>query len=448
MERQIKHIQASRPVRSRRTFRVRASAACALIAIAGVTAACGSSNGSAGSAGSANAGTGGGNTAPGVSSQSIKIGLLTSFTGPLAATFASVPLGFEARIDLQNDQGGVNGRKIEIVKGDDQGAAVSSLAAAKTLVGQDKVFAIAGLGTYQFSPSKFLQQENVPVVGYSIDGGPEWAPPYTNTVAVLGSPAVDHPAPVSWGAFLKAQGATSVASVGAAAPSAQVIAKNIQSSAKAAGLTGAYLNTTIPLTQTAGFDSVVQAIKASGADAVTMSQGTAADLGLLSAIQQAGLKLKVTLVLPAVPSASINNAQVTTELQNTWSAWPVQPTTDGSAASKKITDALAKYVHQTGQPDQNELAAWATADAIITGLQKIGKNPTRASFLSTLHGLTGYDGGGTALTPVDITKAFAAGAQDGGPAPEDCLAYTQFTGTSYGAPTKICGGLVPNSNAS
>jgi branched-chain amino acid transport system substrate-binding protein len=372
--------------------------------------------------------------------------LLTSFTGPLAATFATVPTGFEARIALQNAEGGVDGRKIEVVQGDDQGSASQALAAAKTLVAHN-VFAIGGLGTYQFAASPYLKQQDTPVVGYSIDGGPEWAPPYTNTVAVLGSPNPKYPAAVAWGNFLKSHGATSVAAVGAAAPSAQVIAKNILASAKAAGVATPYLNVTIPLAQTAGFDPVVQAIKASGADAVTMSQGTAADLGLLSAIQQAGLKLKVILVLPAVPSASINNAQVKTEIANTWSAWPVLPPIAKNATSATITGALAKYEHQTTQPDQDELAAWASADAIIKGLQAAGNNPTQATFLAKLKAMTNYDGGGTALSPTNIATAFGAGAQDAGSAPGDCLAFTQYVGAGYQSPITVCGGLVPNSDA-
>ena len=274
----------TRPPHKKGASRARAVAAGAVLTAVAVTAAACSSGSSSTTGGTAAAAGGSGGSSPGVSSSTIKIGLLTSFTGPLAATFSTVATGFEARIAMQNAEGGVDGRKIQIVKGDDQGSATAALSAAKTLVEQDGVFAVGGLGTYVFAAASYLQQINIPVVGYSIEGGPEWAPPTTNTVAVLGSPNPSHPAPVAWGTFLKSHGATSVAAVGAAAPSAQVIAKNIVASAKAAGLKAPYLNTTIPLSQTAGFDSVVQAIKSSGADAVTMSQGTAADLGLLSAI--------------------------------------------------------------------------------------------------------------------------------------------------------------------
>ena len=438
-------ITGNRSPRQQRSFMARVAAAGAVLTALTVTAACSSnSNSSSGSSGNAVSGTG---STPGVNSSTIKVGLLTSLTGPLAATFSTVATGFEARIAMQNAEGGIDGRKIQIVNGDDQGSATAALSAAKTLVEQDGVFAVAGLGTYVFAASTYLQQQNIPVVGYSIDGGPEWAEPYTNTVAVLGSPNPGHPAPVAWGSFLKSHGATSVAAVGAAAPSAQVIAKNIVSSAKAAGLKAPYLNITIPLTQTAGFDSVVQAIKASGADAVTMSQGTAADLGLLSAIQQAGLKLKVTLVLPPVPSVSINNAQVTTELANTWSGWPVLPPIQNTASNQVITNALKTYEKQTTLPDQNELAAWASADAIIKGLQAAGKNPTRTAFLTDLKAMTDYNGGGTALSPTNIATAFGAGAQDAGAAPNDCIAFTQFTGSQYQIPATVCGGLVPNSDA-
>lgn len=421
--------------------------ACSVLAVAGLTAACSSSAPSGTSGGSASGSGSGADGSPGITASTIKIGLLTSFSGPIAALFSTVGYGFNARLALQNAEGGVDGRKLVVVDGDDQGSAAQALSAAQTLVGADNVFAVGGLGTFQFSPAKYLQQQNIPVIGYSIDGGPEWASPYTNTVAVLGSPNLKHPAPVAWGEFLKSHGATKVAVISSAAPGGIAIAKNIVASAEAAGLKQVYLNVTIPLTQTAGFDAVVQAIKASGADAIGMAQGTASDLGFIAALQQAGVKPKVLLVNPAISSVAINNAQVKGMLEGSWSAWPVQPTIDSTASNKIIKDALAKYEHQTGQPDQNELSAWASADAIIQGLKLAGPNPTRATFLDKLHGLTNYAGGGTSLSPVNIASAFGTGAQDAGASPGDCIAFTQYTNGAYQSPVNECGGLVPNSDA-
>jgi hypothetical protein len=125
----------------------------------------------------------------------------------------------------------------------------------------------------------------------------------------------------------------------------------------------------------------------------------------------------------------------------------VLPPIEKNASDQRITNALATYEKQTTLPDQNELAAWASADAIIQGLQAAGKSPTRETFLTDLKGMTNYDGGGTSLGVTNISKSFGAGAQDAGPAPGDCIAFTQFVGDAYQSPTTVCGGLVPNSDA-
>jgi ABC-type branched-subunit amino acid transport system substrate-binding protein len=211
-----------------------------------------------------------------------------------------------------------------------------------------------------------------------------------------------------------------------------------------------YLNVTIPLTQTGGFDSVVQAIKASGANGLFVGLGTAANLGMMAAVQQAGLKFKAIVLIPTVPYAAISGAQVISELQNTWTPWPMTPTITNTAQAKVITQALAKYEHQTTPADQSELSGWAAADGMIQGLKLAGPNPTRAKFLSRIKGMKSYNGGGVAIQPVNESVAAAAASTNTSAYPGVCDYMTQFLGSRKyvlnGRP--ICGGLVPNSNAS
>ena len=49
-----------------------------------------------------------------------KIAMITSLTGPGASEFSKAAAGFDARIALQNAEGGVNGHKLEGVVLDDQ----------------------------------------------------------------------------------------------------------------------------------------------------------------------------------------------------------------------------------------------------------------------------------------------------------------------------------------
>jgi len=59
-------------------------------------------------------------SASGGSSSPITLALVTSLTGTAAPEFSTAPAGFNARIDLQNAEGGVDGHKLVPLVIDDQ----------------------------------------------------------------------------------------------------------------------------------------------------------------------------------------------------------------------------------------------------------------------------------------------------------------------------------------
>lgn len=79
----------------------------------------------------------------GVTDTSIKIGVPGPLTGP-NSSFGAAAYGIQAYYDWVNSQGGVNGRKIEVVLGDDGCNEAKGIAVAKKLIAQDKVFLING----------------------------------------------------------------------------------------------------------------------------------------------------------------------------------------------------------------------------------------------------------------------------------------------------------------
>jgi len=80
---------------------------------------------------------------PGVTKDSIKIGMFGPLTGPTAV--GSLPLlGASAIYKSVNDAGGINGRKIELVIEDDACDPNKTIAATKKLISQDQVFMIHG----------------------------------------------------------------------------------------------------------------------------------------------------------------------------------------------------------------------------------------------------------------------------------------------------------------
>src|SRR5699024_1655086 len=86
--------------------------------------------------------------AQGVTEDTIKIGTLGPTSGPIAMVGIPMLHGMEAYINKVNDEGGINGRKIELIAKDDEFKADIALQKAEELIEEDEVFAIVGqLGT-------------------------------------------------------------------------------------------------------------------------------------------------------------------------------------------------------------------------------------------------------------------------------------------------------------
>ena len=100
-----------------------------------------------------------------------------------ASEFSQAPAGFDARIALQNAEGGVDGHKIEAIVLDDQTSPSTEIVTAV----QD-AFSKGAIGIVSDSPlfflaAKYPTKQGVPVTGGFFDG-PEWGTqPFTNMFA-------------------------------------------------------------------------------------------------------------------------------------------------------------------------------------------------------------------------------------------------------------------------
>ena len=123
-------------------------------------------------------------SAPGVTSNSITVGTISTQTGTLSANFSSLIYGERAYYDYINAQGGVNGRKINYKYAlDDGGNPTTFNQLANTLINQDHVFAVTGVATAFFSPNLFVES-SIPTYGYNVTGN--WQGP-KNLFAAGGS---------------------------------------------------------------------------------------------------------------------------------------------------------------------------------------------------------------------------------------------------------------------
>jgi branched-chain amino acid transport system substrate-binding protein len=82
----------------------------------------------------------------GVTEDTIKIGIVLVKTGPVAALGKPNGQGMVDYMSYTNEQGGINGRKVEVIWEDDQFEAPKSVAAVKKLMTRDKVLTIMTTG--------------------------------------------------------------------------------------------------------------------------------------------------------------------------------------------------------------------------------------------------------------------------------------------------------------
>jgi ABC-type branched-subunit amino acid transport system substrate-binding protein len=103
---------------------------------------------------------------PGVSKDTIKLGSYLPLQSGLAAGATQMKEGTEAYFKWVNDNGGVNGRKIDWIVENDSYNPQQTVAVVKKLVDRDDVFAIVStLGTVtNLAVLPFLHQRGVPVI--------------------------------------------------------------------------------------------------------------------------------------------------------------------------------------------------------------------------------------------------------------------------------------------
>src|SRR5262249_4056839 len=101
--------------------------------------------------------------APGITDTEIKFGQTSPISGP-ASAFSQVGRAEAAYFQMINDQGGVNGRKLNIIVLDDGYSPPKSLEQTRKLVEQDQVaFVFSSLGTpTNISVRPYLNDKKVP----------------------------------------------------------------------------------------------------------------------------------------------------------------------------------------------------------------------------------------------------------------------------------------------
>jgi len=125
---------------------------------------------------------GGADNTPGVTDTEVLLGSHLPLSGYAAAWGVDLKAGMDAYFAYVNDQGGVNGRKIRLIVGDDQYTGPMASEVVRKLVEQDKVFAImGGLGSAAHGAVwKYLEAKGIPDM-FILTGDSKWTVPVVKT---------------------------------------------------------------------------------------------------------------------------------------------------------------------------------------------------------------------------------------------------------------------------
>jgi ABC-type branched-subunit amino acid transport system substrate-binding protein len=371
---------------------------------------------SAGGAGAASA-----SSAPGVTSNSITVGTISTQTGTLASNFSSLIYGEKAYYDYINAQGGVNGRKINYKYAlDDGGNPTTFNQLANTLINQDHVFAVTGVATAFFSPSLFVES-GIPTYGYNVTGN--WQGP-PNLFAAGGSVEY-YPAGAPEVSYVArtAQKKPSIAFIAYGIAASAAACQSEQNALQAAGYTISYsdLKVSYPGSTVA---TDVQRMKQAGTNFVASCMDVQGNVTMARAIQQYGLHI-TQLWFSGNDQSTLNTNQ--SLMQGVYFDIAHVP----FLASQSLYPGLKLYVTEMKKyepayvNDEIAIQGWESAALFVQGVKMAGNNLTQANVIKEDNSITAFTAGGL-QAPVNWKDA-----GHNGHAPPYCLAYIKVSGDKY-----------------
>lgn len=133
---------------------------------------------------------------PGVTNTQIKIGQTMPYSGP-ASAYGTIGRAMSGYLDMINDQGGINGRKIKLISLDDGYSPPKTVEQTRKLVEQEEVLLIFGtVGTaVNAAIHRYLNDRRVPQL-FIASIGTKWGDPqnFPWTMAFSQSPRTDNSA--------------------------------------------------------------------------------------------------------------------------------------------------------------------------------------------------------------------------------------------------------------
>jgi ABC-type branched-subunit amino acid transport system substrate-binding protein len=332
---------------------------------------------------------------PGVTPNTVEIGLVYPDTGTadLVKTFSGSRSAVEARIALQNANGGVDGRRIDLVWRDDQSDSRGFSLAAHDLVDTQNIFGLIALTTVLDASAEWLQAQDVPVTGMASSAAWSSYPNLFHFGNLFNKGAVS-----TFGDYVQHQGGTKAMII--IDPSAGAYQSLVSTYTASLQSRGVQVVGTVPYTAgVTSLASIADQVTRSGADTLIGSALTDGFIDIYSAARRQGAKFNVALNLVGYSADLLARRGPDMAGMSLLTSY-APPDAPGMIAYDR---AMNVYSPELADPSNEVVvAAYVAADEMVRGLQLAGPCPTRASFIHNLRQEKEFTGSGL-LAPVDLS---------------------------------------------
>jgi branched-chain amino acid transport system substrate-binding protein len=357
----------------------------------------------------------------GITDTTIKIGNIGPYTGD-ASSFSALNYGPTAYFRYINSQGGVHGRKFEIVTADDACKETTGIAAAKKLIHQDKVFMLV------VHPCSGVAMAAKPTI---VEDGLPWIGVSANPK--LTTPTVPNMFHVTYTGIYSGR---AMARFALSRPNAKkiVIVEHTNDWAKGycdpatAAMKEQGIEPVMRLALERGStDATAQSlkIKSAGADFVLGCLYEAELAILLRDLHKYGVSVPVIGALGADFESTHKRVNNPAAMKNFYLPYQFKAPM-GSPEMKKWEDMFVKYLEKSELPENGvptNFYYFGLPIAVVTveAFKRAGPNPSREKFIAAMETLKDFDTGVLA-DKVTITKdnhvgvhnMFAVGLDEGG----------------------------------
>ena len=333
--------------------------------------------------------SGEGSATVGVTDSTITIGNVATISGPLPGLFQGAPNGVKAYVDYVNAKGGVNGRTIELVDGDDALNCNQNAKLTEEMI--DEAFALVGsFSVFDSCGAKVIDEHrDVPNVSY----------PLSQPAGALDNTFSPQPAPPGFrtGAFQYFKdelGVTKLGTVVGQATAAELVDWQL-GAAETVGLE--VVHRRAAGTTESDFTSDVIRMRQAGADYLWLGSLNVENIArIINTAAQQRWKPKV---IDSIPAYDAKFLQLVDPAASEGMYLPL-PYAMFLGEDREAVPAVDTFLTQLekvapgSKPDLFALFGWTSAELFVTALEEAGEDPTRESLLDALKGVGEFDASG------------------------------------------------------